>query len=200
MTRRFGDRATFAVKVGGAKSLALGVVDLWAAGALLTAHDNWTVLPRFCAALRSTAALVRQGEVAPCPYPGCRKRRHVDCPGRTPEENFRRLHGDQSAFRERFLFLQWGETVDNVSKYAYLNDGGLVLVFAFWRADHPHPQPHTAAFAVARVTAVSVRHLARKEVRIRSTTKWWEGGGLGQRALSGTLDPAWRTVTSGAMR
>jgi hypothetical protein len=34
--------------------------------------------------------------------------------------------------------MLWGETIDNVSRYAYL-DGDLVLVFAFWRPTHPRP-------------------------------------------------------------
>ncbi|MFG1674957.1 hypothetical protein [Micromonospora sp. NPDC049282] len=102
---------------------------------LLTVHDNWAFLPYFCRALRSTAARVRQREVEARPWPG-----------RTPEETFRLLHADRTEFRERYWFLQWGETVDNASKYAYLDDGDLVVVFAFWRIEHPHPRDRGRVF------------------------------------------------------
>jgi len=42
-----------------------------------------------------------------------------------------------------------GEIVDNVSRYAYLDDD-LVVVFAFWRAEHPDPNDHGKVF-VARL-------------------------------------------------
>jgi hypothetical protein len=75
--------------------------------------------------MRSDADRVRRRDVRPCPFPG-----------RAPEEIFRLLHGDETGFREQFWFMQWGETLDNVSLYAYLNDD-LVIVFQFWRAGHP---------------------------------------------------------------
>jgi hypothetical protein len=48
------------------------------------------------------------------------------------------LEQDETEFREQFWFMLWGETIDDVSRYAYL-DGDLVLVFAFWRPTHPVP-------------------------------------------------------------
>ncbi|WTY81134.1 hypothetical protein OG559_29630 [Micromonospora sp. NBC_01405] len=45
--------------------------------------------------------------------------------------------------------MQWGETVDNVSTYAYLEDD-LVIVFAFWRAGHLFPEDLGKVF-VARI-------------------------------------------------
>jgi hypothetical protein len=45
--------------------------------------------------------------------------------------------------------MLWGETIDNVSRYAYL-DGDLVLVFASWLPTHPVPQDRGKAF-VARI-------------------------------------------------
>ncbi|QLQ40134.1 hypothetical protein [Micromonospora robiginosa] len=128
MTRRFGDRATFAVEVGEVRSPQLRVVDLWAAGKRLTTDDNWAFLPFFIRAMRSSAAQVRRRDVEPCPFPG-----------RAPEEVFRLLHADDTEFRERFWFMQWGETVDNASTYAYLDDD-LVIAFVFWREDHPFPE------------------------------------------------------------
>ncbi|MEU5563485.1 hypothetical protein [Micromonospora musae] len=138
MTRRFGDRDTFAVEIGEVVPHQLRVVDLWAAGKWLTTDDNWAFLPFFIGAVRSTAAQLRRRNVQPCPFPG-----------RTPEEIFRLLHADETEFREQFWFMQWGETVDNVSTYAYLEED-LVIVFAFWRADHSFPEDLGKVF-VARI-------------------------------------------------
>lgn len=45
--------------------------------------------------------------------------------------------------------MGWGETVDNVSRYAYLDDD-LVIIFAFWRPKHPFPEDLGKVF-VARI-------------------------------------------------
>lgn len=137
-TRRFGGLATFAVEIGEIEPYQLRVVDLWAAGKRLTTDDNYAFLPFFINAMRSSAAQVRRRDVRPCPFPD-----------RTPEEIFRLLHADDTEFREQFWFMQWGEIVDNVSKYAYLDDD-LVIVFAFWRRTHPFPDDLGKVF-VARI-------------------------------------------------
>ncbi len=138
MTRRFGDRATFAIEIGEVTSPDLRVVDLWAAGSWLTTDDNVVYVPSFRHCLRSSAGHVRRRDVPPCPYPD-----------RRPEEIYQVLHADQTAFREQFWFMAWGETVDNVSRYAYLDDD-LVIVFAFWRPTHPFPDERGKVF-VARI-------------------------------------------------
>ncbi|WP_422735691.1 hypothetical protein ACN263_18755 [Micromonospora sp. WMMD729] len=138
MTRRFGDRTRLAVEIGEAEPHQLRVVDLWAAGRRLTTGDNCVFLPSFIRAMRSSAARVSRRDVEPCPFSG-----------RTPEEIFQLLEADDTEFRERFWFLQWGEIVDNVSRYAYLDDD-LVIVFAFWRPDHPRPDDLGTVF-VARI-------------------------------------------------
>ncbi|WP_018790403.1 hypothetical protein [Salinispora arenicola] len=138
MARRFGDRATFAVEIGEVEPHQLRVVDLWAGGKRLTTEDNWAFLPFFIRAVRSSAAQVRRRDVKACPFPG-----------RAPKEIFRLLHADETQFREQFWFMQWDETVDNVFKYTYLEED-LVIVFAFWRADHPFPEDLGKVF-VARI-------------------------------------------------
>ncbi|GAA3778731.1 hypothetical protein GCM10022379_52190 [Micromonospora maritima] len=111
------------MEIGPAHLPDLRVVDLWAADTLLTTEDNVAFVPAFCRLLRGTAEQVRRRAIPPCPFPG-----------RPAEEVFRLLAEDRTEFRERYWFLRWGETVDNVSSYAYLDDA-LVLVFAFWRSD-----------------------------------------------------------------
>jgi hypothetical protein len=150
MEQRFGDRATFAVEVGdvwpppsqaesgNSQTSNLRVVDLWAGGRQLTVDDNTAFLPSFCPAMRRTADEVRRRQLQRCPFPG-----------RSPEEIFRLLEEDDTEFRERFWFMLWGETLDNVTRYAYL-DGDLVLVFAFWRSTHPRSDELGRVF-VARV-------------------------------------------------
>ena len=110
------------------ESPALRVVDLWAAYKWLTTDDNVAYVPSFSWYMRSDADRVRRRDVRPCPFPG-----------RAPEEIFRLLHADETGFREQFWFMQWSETLDNVSAYAYLDDD-LVIVFQFWRASHPLPE------------------------------------------------------------
>ncbi|MFI7213304.1 hypothetical protein ACIBP4_17820 [Micromonospora maritima] len=44
--------------------------------------------------------------------------------------------------------MRWGETVDNLSSYAYLDDA-LVLVFAFWRSDPPGREQRIFAVTVS---------------------------------------------------
>jgi hypothetical protein len=138
MTGRFGNRDTFGVEVGEPLSPSLRVVDLWAAGKKLTTHDNVAYLPSLCYYMRTAAAQVRQRAIQPCPSPD-----------RSPEEIFRRLEADETDFREQYRFMQWSEIVDNVSRYAYLDDD-LVIVFVFWRADHPFPEDVGKVF-VARI-------------------------------------------------
>jgi hypothetical protein len=134
MTRRFGDRATFAVGVGEIESPALRTVDLWAAGKWLTTDDNVAYVPSFSRYMRLDAERVRRRDVQPCPSPG-----------RALEEIFRSLHTDKTGFREQFWFMRWSETLDNVSAYAYLDDD-LVIVFQFWRTSHPFPEDLGKAF------------------------------------------------------
>ncbi|GIH19000.1 hypothetical protein [Rugosimonospora africana] len=139
MRRSLGNRATFAVEVADTEPHALRTVDVWAAGKRLTIADNSAFVPSFSRAMRSSAAQARRHDVKPCPLPG-----------RSPEEIFRLLHADHTEFREQFWFMQWGETIDNVATYAYLDNNDLVIVFAFWREDHPFPEDLGKVF-VARI-------------------------------------------------
>jgi hypothetical protein len=140
MTRRFGDRTRFCIEVGRITAPSLRTVDLWAGGKWLTTDDNTVFLPTFLLFLRSTAARVRRRDVSPCPFPE-----------RSPAEIFRLLHADdETDFREQFWLLHWGETVDNVTSYVYLDGGELMIVFGYWRAWHRFPEDLGKVF-VARV-------------------------------------------------
>ena len=121
MTERFGDRATFAVEVGGVATGRLRVVDLWVAGERLTVKDNAAYVPSLAYYMGLDAEKVRKREIPPSPFPG-----------REPEEISRRLDADRTGFRQRFWFMQWTEIVDDVSIYAYLDDD-LVIIFRFYQ-------------------------------------------------------------------
>jgi hypothetical protein len=46
--------------------------------------------------------------------------------------------------------MHWGEIVDNVTSYVYLDGDDLVIVFGFSRASHPFPEDLGKVF-VARI-------------------------------------------------
>lgn len=123
---QFGDRPTFALEVGENVSANLRTVDLWAGGMRLTSDDNVVYLPSFRRMVRESAARVRRREVPLRPFPGL-----------SPAQIFRLLQADETDLREQFWFLRWGETVDNVSAYAFLDGDDLVIGFTFWRETHP---------------------------------------------------------------
>ena len=135
LAKQFGDRATFAVEVGQREPSDLRIVDLWAVGTLLTTDDNTAYVPFFSPFLRSSGAQVRRREVKPCPFPE-----------RSPEQNFHRLHADQNEFREQYWFMHWGETLDNLSSYGFLNED-LVIVH--------HPRHET--YAIRRDTTTALK-------------------------------------------
>lgn len=141
MSPRFGDRATFAVEFGAFSSPALQIADLWAGGKHLTVDDNTAYLPYFRRVVRETAARVR--EIRPNPWPG-----------RTPLKVFRALNKQNWDFRSSYRFLEWDETVDNVTMFAYLEDGDVVLVFAYWRPTHPRPEELRQVFVATMNPAV----------------------------------------------
>nr|WP_245871036.1 hypothetical protein [Asanoa hainanensis] len=128
------------MEIGEITPPSMRTVDLWAGGKWLTTDDNTVFLPVFINFLRSTAAQVDRRDVSPCPFPE-----------RSPEEIFRLLYADdETDFREQFWLLHWGETVDNVTSYVYLDGDDLVIVFSFWRADRPIPEDLGKVF-VARI-------------------------------------------------
>jgi hypothetical protein len=140
MMQRFGDRARFCVEIGEITPPSLRTVDLWAGGKWLTTDDNVIFLPTFIHFLRSTAAQVRRRDVSSCPFPE-----------HSPEEIFRLLDADdETDLREQFWLMRWGETVDNVMSYVYLDGDELVIVFSYRRAGHPFPEELGKVF-VARI-------------------------------------------------
>lgn len=88
--------------------------------------------------MRRDAHRVRLGDIPPRPFAG-----------QAPEAVYRLLRADRTGFGQQFWFLRWGETVDNVAAYAYL-EGDLVIVFEH----RPTTDP-----AVANLGKVSVARI-----------------------------------------
>lgn len=128
------------MEAGEAVSAGLRVVDLWAAGRLLTVDDNTAYLASLCHHMRSEADRVRGGALPPRPWPGL-----------APHEVFARLEADQTELREQHWIMRWSEITDGVSVYAWLEDE-LVIAFAYWRPTHPEPEDLGKVF-VARLSS-----------------------------------------------
>lgn len=134
--RRFGDRATFAVEVGGLPDYVVAAgathtsevreVDVWAGGKCLTRHDNAAFVPTLVPDLRHSAELVRRKEVPARPFPW-----------RSPAEVFRLLRANETEFRQRFWLLNtWDEIMDSVETYTWV-DGPLLVIAARIRRPVP---------------------------------------------------------------
>ncbi|MFH8729011.1 hypothetical protein [Streptomyces termitum] len=146
-----GDRDGFGAEVGGSGPLCR--VDLWAAGKWLTCDDNMAYVPRFRRDVRETAAWLRSGGGSPPP---------LACAGLSPGAVHRRLMwcaedgaGAGAETGERFRFLLWGPTTDNVIACLFREKDRLVVTFEFWREDHLRDHPEDAG--VVFVAEVSVR-------------------------------------------
>ncbi|GAA4977963.1 hypothetical protein [Actinoplanes utahensis] len=150
MTRRFGDRARFAVEVGEVwpppPALATGdlrTVDLWAGGAWLTTFDNTAYVPSFTHYMRSDAEQVRRRDIRPCPFPG-----------HSPEEVCRLLYAEmgETDFSWQFRLMDWGPTTDDATCIAYLDAGDELVLTLVRREDNPSPED-PAKVVVAKILA-----------------------------------------------
>ena len=119
------------------------IVDLWAAGELLTTDDNQPYAPSLIRYMRLEAAKARDRDVRPNPFPG-----------RSPEEVYRLLEADAEAggshLPEQLLSMRWDPITDNVTSYSYRDGEQLVIVFRFRRETHPFPENLGKVF-VARI-------------------------------------------------
>jgi hypothetical protein len=147
MTRRFGDRARFAVEVGAvwppdAATGDLRTVDMWAGGTWLTTGDNTAYVPSFAYYMRCDAEQVRRRDIRPCPFPG-----------HSPEEVCRLLYAElvgESDFPWQFRLMDWGPTTDDVTCFAYLNGDELVITLV--REDNHLPEDQSKV-VVAKILA-----------------------------------------------
>lgn len=129
---RFGRREAFAIELGavvsGDATNGLRVVQLWAAGLELCVDDDHVFVPQFARSLEASASEVRSSRGRELPWPEL-----------SPEENHERVRADD-ALRERYWFMHWGPTTDNVSASLFTAGDEAILTFGFWREEHPRPE------------------------------------------------------------
>ncbi|MER6316596.1 hypothetical protein ABT237_22935 [Streptomyces sp. NPDC001581] len=150
MNVALGDKLRFAAEVSGAGQLRQ--VDLWAAGRWLTCDDNVAYVPQFRRDVQDTAAWLRSGKGSPLPFAGVsaeathRRLMHRAGDDDEPEADYR--------LRNRFRFLLWGPTTDNVTACLFREADRLVITLEFWRKEYliDHPQDAGAVF-VAEIPA-----------------------------------------------
>ncbi|MFC6010401.1 hypothetical protein [Nocardia lasii] len=158
MSVMLGEKNRFAVEVGDPAS-GLRRVDLWAAGQWLTCDDNMVFVEQFRGSVRETAASVRSGQVPSLPF--------ADLSPVATHHRFGATAAD--ALRERFWFLRWGPTTDNVLAYAFHDADQLVVTWQFWREAHflEHPEHEGRVFEVAIETAEFVEILDSLDSALR---------------------------------
>jgi hypothetical protein len=154
--RRFGDRATFAIEIGGFDG-GLRIVDLWAGGKWLSVSDNVSYVPSLCNLMRSSADRVSRGEVLGSPVPGC-----------TPEQVFWLLCQDSEELAESHWFMHWGDGTDNLRIYA-LTAG----VQRLWRALSARPNRRLEDFWTTTSAREIQVHRLRPIRRAKSKNFFW---------------------------
>ena len=149
MTRRFGDRNTFAIEIGSAEeeSVDLRTVDVFAAGRWLTCDDNVVFLPQFIGSLNDDLNWLVS--------PATQKRDKLPFDTLSPIENHRKMLNVAMDDNDLYLFhrfMDWGPTADNVSMHMFRSDGVASLPFSFWRENH-HDQSELETVFCAELPA-----------------------------------------------
>ncbi|MEM7013313.1 MAG: hypothetical protein AAF585_17720 [Verrucomicrobiota bacterium] len=110
---KLGSKSRFAFEVGefwppNDSNRRLRRVDLWAAEQWLTCEVNTVFIPAFCLSVERTIDWLRGAPDLGLPDPSS-----------SPEQNHERLRHLDDGSDERFWFLRWGPTTDNVSGYLF---------------------------------------------------------------------------------
>lgn len=125
MAQTVGDRARFAIEVADLEA-ALGdhlrVVDICIAGRSVCCDDNVVFVPAFVRCLQSDLDRLAGG-VDPTPPPR----------QRTASDAHRWCRADTTGLAERYWFVHWGPTTDNLSTHLFHIADQLVITSQFWR-------------------------------------------------------------------
>jgi hypothetical protein len=118
-------------------------VDIWAAGQWLTCDDNMAYVPQLRSSLQHDRARLDSINASPSPFPGL-----------PPAAVHRQLLADEDGLRERWRFLHWGPTTDNVLGHLFRDGDHLVITVEICRQEHfrRHPE-HIGAVFVAEIEA-----------------------------------------------
>ena len=137
MTLLLGSKQRFALELGEERGGSRRV-DAWAADQWLTCDDNMAYIPQLRRILGDDLAKVASVRDSPFPFPEL-----------LPVAAHRRLLADENGLRERWWYLMWGETTDNVLAHLLPYSDRLVLTVEFWRGEHLHLHPEHAGVVFA---------------------------------------------------
>lgn len=140
VTLLLGSKERFALELGEQRE-DLRRVDTWAAGQWLTCDDNMAYVPQIQRGIQRDYKRLGSIEDSSHLFPGL-----------PPATVHRRLLAEQGEIRERWQFLTWGPTMDNVLAHLLRYGNHLVMTLGFWREEHlrRHPE-HMGAVFVAEI-------------------------------------------------
>jgi hypothetical protein len=150
-----GDKSRFAVEIGEWHG-GLRRVDLWAAGQWLTCDDHWAFVKQFRHSVQTDSAWLDSGGGSPLPFPGL-----------SFAVTHRRLLANDDGLRERWWFMCWGPTTDNVLAHLFRDGDHLAITVEFCREEHLRLNPdHVGAVFVAEVEAADFAEILRETVAV----------------------------------
>jgi hypothetical protein len=140
VTLLLGSKERFALELGEQRE-GLRRVDTWAAGQWLTCDDNMAYVPQIQRSIQRDYERLDSIEDSSHLFPGL-----------SSTAVHRRLLADEGELRERWQFLTWGPTTDNVLAHLLCYGNQLVMTVGFWREEHlrRHPE-HIGAVFVAEI-------------------------------------------------
>ncbi len=148
-----GDPSRLAFEIG-AEDGGLRTVDIWLAGRRLTVDDNAAFVPQFCVSIERDAELLESDH---------------DWSPSTDATNALDAHrwcrGDDSGGAERFWFMHWGPTTDNVITFLFELDGQMVITSQFWRSTH-EPKSELGAVHEASLDRAELIDLLKQAVDV----------------------------------
>ena len=124
VTLVLGNKERFALELGEQRE-GLCRVDTWAAGQWLTCDDNMAYVPQIQRSIQRDYERLDSIEDSS----------HLS-PGVSLAAVHRRQLTDEGELRERWQFLTWGPTTDNVLAHLLRYGNHLVMTVGFWREDH----------------------------------------------------------------
>lgn len=104
------------------------VVDIWAAGHLLTCDGNRVYVPQFCHDVEAVISWLLSEPDLRLPFPEL-----------SPQENHRRIQAADLSEGRSHRFLAWGPTTDNLRCFIFSRGSDMLITFEFWRESHSRP-------------------------------------------------------------
>jgi hypothetical protein len=103
-------------------------VSIFLAGRWLTCDDDHAFVPQFAYSLERTIIWLLSTDRIDPPHPEG-----------TPEQVHRMLLASNDGLPERYRFMDWGPTTDNVIAFIFRDADRIRITCSFWRATHHRP-------------------------------------------------------------